>query len=158
MKEISLTQGKITLVDDSDYVYLSQYRWYAKKSRKCWYAVRNIPTLNHKQTTMRMHRVILSAPDEMQVDHINGDSLNNKRSNLRLCTRAENGRNRGPNPNNKTGFKGVRFNKRNRERPYYAQIHLGCYKTAKEAARAYDIAAIEHYGEFALTNETLGLL
>ena len=108
-----------------------------------------------------MHRLIMSCPDDMFVDHIDGNTLNNTRENLRICTHLQNHRNKKKTRRYKgrptiSQFKGVnRASKntwlaklqKNRER-----IYLGCYPTEEEAARAYDAAAREHFGEFAKLN------
>jgi hypothetical protein len=153
MKEISLSRGQVALVDDVDYDFVNQWKWYASPSKNGrWYAVR-MPTHCKME---KMHRLIMNCPDGMTVDHINGDGLDNRRSNLRVCTEAENNRNRGKNINNTSGYKGVHVT------PYgkYAaaitahgkQIRLGNFSTPEDAARAYDKAAKQHHGEFAWLN------
>lgn len=165
MKYISLTRGKIAIVDNADYESLAQHKWSALKNGRTYYAVRANGILTPGYHQIKMHRAILNASDGVEIDHINGDGLDNRRSNLRLCAHAENLKGQKLRRDNKTGFKGVWFNKRARGNPYtayikidYKQIHLGCYKTAKIAARIYDLAALKHHGDFALTNEMLGLL
>jgi hypothetical protein len=101
---------------------------------------------------------------ELFVDHVSGDTKDNRRINLRVCLPEENIKNRKLNTTNKTGFKGVSFN--NKQKKYRADIraggkktiYLGCYDTAFEAAEAYDQAAILLHGEFARTNADLGLM
>ncbi len=89
METIELTQGKVALVDDADYDWLSEYKWHVSKcGRELWYAARRA-----KKKKLSMHRLILSAPFGLQVDHIDGDGLNNQRSNLRLADRYLNHRN-----------------------------------------------------------------
>jgi hypothetical protein len=106
-----------------------------------------------------MHRYILGMGigDRRTVDHINGDPLDNRRSNLRICTRHENMANRGPGIRNNSGFKGVYLNqiktRWNAEiRAKGGHKHIGCFATAEEAARAYDTAARAIHGEFAYLN------
>lgn len=151
MKSIPLTQGKFALVDDDDYEWLSQWKWYAKQDRNKWYAVRKeSPT-----KMIRMHRVILNAAPGVEVDHWDGDGLHNWRGNLRRCTTTQNQGNRGKQVNNTSGFKGVRPYRGK----YQAQIqfkgkviHIGYYATAEEAAHSYDEKARGLFGPFAKTN------
>jgi hypothetical protein len=156
MKKIPLSQGKYALVDDADYELVSQYKWsYAPRGG---YASRNAylggGRKAPKRKTILMHSLITG---ENYVDHINGNGLDNRRSNLRPCTHIENMRNTKLYANNKTGFKGVHYNKRDKK--YQANIRvdkklkaLGYYPTAIEAARAYDNAAKEYFGSFARLN------
>ena len=87
-KEIKLTQNKVTVVDDADFEELNKYKWCAMKTHTGkWVAARAQPITNK---TILMHRQIMRAPSSKQVDHRDGDSLNNQRENLRLCTHAQN--------------------------------------------------------------------
>ena len=169
MKTISLTQGKVAIVDAADYKWLNQWKWraYRGNSSYTFYAVRWTPKIKHKRSLEFMHRLILGLhnTDDTHSDHINGDGLDNRRANLRLCNHCENMRNRRINSNNKAGFKGVHIYKIDCNKPYRAQIkvnnrkvHIGHYETAEAAARAYDVAALKHHGRFASTNAMLGLL
>jgi hypothetical protein len=146
MAEVPLTQGKVALVDDEDYEYLSQFKWYAQKSETTWYAARH-PT---KNKTVRMHRVLMDDPQGLEVDHEDRDGLNNQRYNLRVATHAQNGRNRRPHTNKTSGYKGVYWQKASGR--WIVQIQLGSYDTAEEAARMYDEAARRYHGEFAYLN------
>ena len=112
-----------------------------------------------------MHRVIMSPPDGLVVDHINCDHTDNRRSNLRICTHAQNLLNQKPAKSSAVGYKGVSFDKDGRKNPYRAkialktkQITIGSFETAKEAALAYDRVASKLHGEYAKTNRDLGLL
>jgi len=167
MKKIKLTQDQWALVDDEDYDCLNEHRWCAQKHvTKKFYVVRSSPRdSNVKRKHIYMHRVITNAPKGMDVDHINGNPLDNRKDNLRVCTRQQNCMNRRQRSDNKSGYKGVRYMKKNknmineRSNPWRAQImfnqdqvYLGNYKTEQEAARAYDQKAIELFGEFAQLN------
>lgn len=157
MKKIPLTQGFFALVDDADFVELSKYKWYASKTHKSVYARRKVCVAG-KMISILMHRVIIGdAANGLEVDHRDGDGLNNQRDNLRACTRGENARNIKPRPN-KTGLKGVRVESRliKPTKKYSAQIrfngkqiHLGLFITAEQAHAAYCEAAKRLHGEFA---------
>lgn len=160
MKEINLTKNKIALVDDDDFEKLSKFKWYAHKSRTIFYAERHINS-NGKRTTIRMHRFLMEVPKEKEVDHIDGNGLNNQKSNLRICSRQENLRNQKLSVRNKSGFKGVSWSSRTKK--WVSQIgitinkketikNLGYFKSKEEAAKTYDNAAKELFGEFAKLN------
>jgi hypothetical protein len=156
-KSIPLTQGKFALVDDEDFDWLNQYKWTAVLNRHVWYAVRFIKTGNSKRKCILMHRLVLDAPDGTPVDHINGNGLCNCRRNLRTCTPRENSYNRNKNNDNVTGYKGVHWIKRVKRFGSTIgcngkKIWIGYFKTAKDAARAYDKKAKELFGDFALLN------
>ncbi len=97
-----------------------------------------------------MHRLIMDCPDGMDVDHINGDGLDNRRENLRIVTRSQNLRNRKTFKNSKSGFKGVIFNPVNGK--WKAIINLGTFDTSEEAAKAYDEAIKKLFGPLAKPN------
>jgi AP2 domain len=161
MKLIPLTQGKFALVDDEDYDYLMQWKWQARKSTysDTWYA------LSHERGSHKsilMHRIILRAPNGVRVDHRDRIGLNNQRLNLRLASSNENARNTGMRSHNKSGFKGVSWDKRKGK--FQAQIRvngktisLGYFHAdcILDAARAYNEAAIRLHGEFAYQNVIL---
>lgn len=151
---IEISQGKHVIVDTEDYEYLSQWKWYFNKRGA---AVRKIYHPGNKQTVVYMHREIMRAKKGEEVDHINHNQLDNRKVNLRLCSRAQNNFNIRRNKKNTSGFKGVSYIKQDKAwRAYISQdnkqIHLGRYKTAREAAEAYNTAALSMRGEFAWTN------
>lgn len=157
MKEIPLSQGKIALVDDDMYDRLSQFIWYATRIRHHWYAVRGVRLPSGKRGKQFMHRSILSLPPGIRVDHKDGDGLNNTRDNLRPATTQQNGFNRRLSSNSTSGYKGVSWHKSNSK--WWATImkdgrtiYLGMFNTARDAAHAYDMAALELYGDFARLN------
>ncbi len=159
MKEIQLTQGKVALVDDEDYDYLNQWKWFANLQNGKFYARRNIPKISGKRGSLLMHRLILNMLNpKMQVDHLNHFTLDNRKCNLRICTDAENKRNREMNKNNLSGYKGISFDKRVNK--YHSSISinkkrffLGSYIDPIDAARAYNEAALKYHGEFAHINK-----
>ncbi len=156
MRSIELTQGQVALVDDADFERLNQFKWYASKQPGTFYACRDAGgRTNRKQ--IRMHRVITGVTKSRQVDHINGNGLDNRRTNLRICVASQNQANRGKQRNCKSGFKGVSWNKSNRKWVSLIQvlgkhIYLGGFDCKITAARAYDEKAKEMFGEFARTN------
>lgn len=155
MKVIELTQNKIALVSDEDFDLLLKYKWYYSKNGKSKAYVRT--TINNKK--IYMHRFIMNCPIDKDVDHIDGNPLNNQRENLRICNNFENNRNQKLSIRNKSGYKGVFYDKRylNPWRAYIIvnkkQISLGNFSTAKDAALAYNEAAIKYHKEFARLNE-----
>jgi len=154
---IPLTQGQFATVDPADYNYLSSFKWCAlwNKGNASFYACRKSPRINGKQQTIRMHRDILGLlPGDSRVaDHINRDTLDNTRSNLRIATCAENNRNSIKRVANVSGMKGVCWHKRAHR--WHAQIqiagkhiHLGYYDSPQLAHNAYCEAALIHHKEF----------
>jgi hypothetical protein len=148
MKGIPLNHGKFALVDDVDFDFLNERKWYAMRSASGkHYAMDSNGVL--------MHRYILSPGVQQEVDHINGNPLDNRRKNMRTCTRAENMRNRPVRKNNKSGFKGV-YKRGSRFRAYIGYDgkikQIGTFDSAEEAAIARDKASLCYHGEFANLN------
>jgi len=156
MREIPLTQGKVALVDDADYEQLVKYRWYALKSYHTYYAVRNGSRTLGKQSLILMHRVIMRALPGQETDHVDGNGLNNRHENLRLCTTAENQHNQRKHRGS-SRFKGV-WRHTNRQAWEAGigidckKLYLGYFHNEDDAAKAYDRAARELFGEFACLN------
>lgn len=158
MKEMKLPSGHSCLVDDEDYDYLLMWAW-----RRCaaGYVVANTSRHHLKMgapKVIRMHRLLLNAPLDMVVDHIDGNKLNNQKSNIRLCSNAQNSYNSKGKPSSKTGVKGV-VGSLHRPGWYDVFIHVnrktyrcGTFLTIREAAEAYNNAAIKHFGDFARPN------
>jgi hypothetical protein len=154
MKTIELTKGAKAIVDECDYDYLMQWKWLCNNTG---YAVRTDYSQGKKKT-LGMHRVILSATDGVVVDHKNGNRLDNRRSNIRVCTPGQNQYNRGKLCTNKTGYKGVYHQKKFNTWLVAIGVngklrYVGSYKTKIEAARAYNEAALKYHGEFARLND-----
>ena len=163
MKKIPLSRGRFALVDDEDYDWLMSWKWHLVVDRNnCAYAIRHTGTVNGERGIIRMHRLLMNTPSGMEVDHADGDGLNNQRNNLRNCSKAENQRNKKRQANNTSGFKGVvidyenRLKRRKRIRAKIGYngkvILLGRFSTVVDAAKAYDAKAKELYGEFARLN------
>lgn len=156
MKFIPLTRDKEAIVDDDDFEYLSQWKWHCLANG---YAARRQYENGRKggNTYIRMHRLVNKTPDGLFTDHINGNKLDNRKSNLRDCTYTENNVSKPPTSSNTSGYKGVSFSKGMNK--WHAQIRksgehwdLGYFDSPREAAQAYNDKAREIYGEFAWVN------
>lgn len=164
MVEVTLTQGKVALIDDEDAERILAHKWTLltinREGKITYYARRNVAPQgwNGPQKSILLHRFILDAPDGMQVDHINHDGLDNRRENLRLATNAQNHWNIPSSRPNQFGFRGVESPKRfnggygARIKVNGELVRVGPFKTAEEAARAYDLLAKHYHGEFATLN------
>lgn len=155
--EIPLTQGLNALVDDED-AEIGRHKWHAHRGRKTFYAERK--HRNYKGTrTLKMHRVVMERYlgrklfDSEMVDHVNGNGLDNRRTNLRIASVSENLANSGVWKSSTSGYRGVSYHKRNKR--WQAKIlfngvliHCGWYSTPEEASRAYEAKAKEIFGEF----------
>lgn len=148
---VPLTRGKVAIVDDQDVKAVAAHNWNAYPSGQTWYAQRSYWT-GERVATEGMGRFLTSPPKGLVVDHINGNGLDNRRSNLRHCTRQQNRYNTPTRRESRSGYTGVKKRANGRFTTYLKGKSYGTYDTPEEAARAYDLAAIDEYGEFARTN------
>lgn len=154
MKTIKLTKEKVALVDTEGLEKLSKHKWRTFVDGNTFYAVTTLGKRPNRKLGI-MHRMILGAKKGQIVDHINGDGLDNRKSNLRFCTISQNAHNRHDKPKN--GYWGVSFKARRNK--WYSYVtckrkthHLGCFDSIIDAARAHDVAAKKLLGEFARLN------
>ena len=149
---VPLTRGYEAIIDAADIAIVDRWNWYADVDAHTVYAVRSAKE-GGKQSTIIMHRLLVDAPAVMEVDHINGNGLDNRRLNLRLATRSQNMRNKGLSVSNTSGFKGVSWHKS--ESKWQARItlhrktrYLGLYPTPEAAHAAYCEASTILHGTF----------
>lgn len=152
-REIQLTQGKVAIVDGEDYEKISKYKW---NLHNAGYAHRN--PLEDNLSTL-MHRVVfdLKKGDKSEIDHINGNRLDNRRCNLRFVTRSKNNMNRRVT-NGASGYKGVSWFKPVKKWRVYIKLNgkqkcLGYFSDKKAAAQAYNDAATKYFREYAALNK-----
>lgn len=159
MSDVVLVNGGVSVVDELDFGWLSRWRWYFNGR----YAIRTgLKRDGEKQVGIFMHRQILGVVgSEVHVDHINHNPLDNRRENLRLCSRSQNQSNRLLTAGSLSGFKGVSYLEGHKT-PWQARVningkqeYLGCFATKEQAALAYNEAAKQHFGEFACLNEVV---
>lgn len=159
--KVPLTRGLVALIDKDDIVAVGWDNWHASVSGGRSYAVRRAPR-GSKSRVIYMHRVIANAPEGITVDHINGDTLDNRRCNLRLCSHAENVRNRSKSRTRQSSkYLGVYFDKARQKWRACIRLggkptHLGSFSDERAAAKAYDAAALAHHGQFARLNFPTG--
>ena len=154
---IQLTQGKVAVVDQEDYETVAQFKWYANKSHRTFYARRMVRVLGARKM-IAMHAAIMGKPPRpgIEIDHRNGNGLDNRRTNLRWSTVAQNKRNRRKTRGTSV-FKGVSWAKPNNMWRAYIHVgnrqqHIGFFHDEQDAAHAYDAAAKLYFGEFARLN------
>lgn len=163
MIELTLSQGQTSLIDDCD-IELADLKWSAKwDGKQSFYAVRNTLHITGRKQTYQ-HRAIMERILNRQlssneyVDHKNHNTLDNRRENLRLTVGGQNRANSTTSKNNTSGYKGVTWSKKDNRwkaqiKVNYKNKNLGSYLTAEDAAIAYNKAAVENFGEFALLNK-----
>ena len=155
--EVKLTRGLVTIIDIEDFELVSQWKWFASRGNSTDYAQRNDRTQGIRRT-VKLHRLILNATDEMHVDHINNNGLDNRKANIRLCSLSENLRNRRKRNGCSSQYKGVVKRQDGRPEPWMAAIkvngkkYTSSFTTELEAALWYDGMAKELHGEFARLN------
>ncbi len=162
--EIKLTHEKVALVDTADYVFLSRFKWIAIKMGNTYAAARSGPKAEGGHELIMMHRRImrLKLGDKLQVDHINHNGLDNRRCNLRVCSNQQNAFNSVKSANRSSHYKGV---SKRRNGAWEGRIgfcgktiYLGWFKTEQDAAKAYNLAAVKYFGEFANLNTIIPAL
>lgn len=141
--------GAAWLMDIEDLPILGGHKWHE--------SLGYIKSDTRAKSTI-LHRAIMSAPPDMQIDHINGIRTDNRKQNLRVCTNAENSRNRGKMGRNTSGYKGVYWHKRAGKWVSYIkfngkQRNLGLFMDERDAAKAYNAAAVKYFGDFACLND-----
>jgi HNH endonuclease len=154
MREINLSKNKVTIVDDEDYERLIKLNWYVTLNCNNWYAV-----IRRFNKPLYLHRYLLSPGKNLVVDHINMNTLDNQKCNLRIVTQGYNIQNKPKLKTNTSGYKGVQIRNDRPSSKYRAkidfngkQIYIGSYPTLIEAAKAYDIEALKLYGANANLN------
>lgn len=152
MKKLKLTKNKYAIIDDEDFDFLNKWKWYLGADG---YARRSYKE-SGKQCAVTMHRALLNPPKDKLVDHKNSNRCDNRRANLRICTRSQNAMNRKETKKNMSGYKGIYPMKNSTKNPWAAKIqvngesiYLGMFPTKIEASKAYSDAAIIYHKEYA---------
>lgn len=145
-REIPLTRGYVALVDDEDYpTVVALGPWHVKIDDRRRYAAHSVS----RSQKVVLHRFLTGVE---LVDHVNGDGLDNRRANLRRATDQQNSWNRGMRSDNTSGYKGAKRHTGGRWQATISGRYLGLFPTAEDAARAYDAAALDQFGEYARLN------
>lgn len=154
---IPLTQGKVAVIDFDDFEKVRGMKWYATKNRRCFYATRNVHRADGKWTKIYLHRFLTSCPPDREVNHINGDGLDNRRD-LQICTPQQQQfafqrKRKGAS----SEYRGISWGVcrklwKAQIRHNGKDIFLGRFDSEEAAARAYDAKAIELYGAHAAPN------
>lgn len=159
-RKIPLTKGKHALVDTEDYDELNKQKWHCAARAGGKFYAKTWNKVSKRPYYIMMHRLIIKCPPDMDIDHINNNGLDNRKENLRICTRSQNLANKGKGANNKSGYKGVHWDKRAKK--WYAgicfnrkRIFIGYFHNVLNAADAYDEVAIKYHGKFAKTNKNI---
>jgi hypothetical protein len=161
-RKIPLSQGKFAIVDPADYEHLKSFKWFEKKSKHTFYAYRTQSVKENQicQRNLLMHRLITSAPPDMQVDHINHNGLDNRKANLRVVSSTQNCWNkRKLSGKFSSRYKGVSWNKNYKKWEACLTCNkvktiLGYFDNEIAAARAYDVKAKTLFKEYAVLNFT----
>lgn len=162
MREIPLTKGHVALVDEADYERVSALRWYAMNCHgRTLYAARGRVLRSDPPKKVLMHRFILGVPAGMVIDHINGNGLDNRRANLRVCSHLENCGN-GPARGTSSGHKNISYRPQHKRKPYVVQItrdgknhYCGSFADLHSAVAARNTAVVRIWGEFARIDDVV---
>jgi len=160
MKYIKLTQEKYAIVDDEDFDLVNQYKWHVIKRGNIFYGEAYTPSIDGCRKHFSIHILIMGKKEGCEIDHINGNGLDNRRINLRFVNKSQNRQNEHYRKSKKYNLpQGVFYNHKQTINPYYAmigfhgtQIRLGAFNKVTDAARAYDFAAKIYYGSNAKLN------
>ena len=160
--KIKLTQNKFAFIDDKNFNWLNKHKWYAQKHRKTYYAKRNT-IIDQKQKIIYMHRLIIEnklkrkIKSNEETHHINKNGLDNREENLKIVTKSQHRMMKEKRKDCTSCYKGIYYHKQRKK--WHARIQLngkcislGLFKNELNAAKAYDIAALKYFGQYAKTN------